>query len=157
VIKNLKFFFIILFLFACSDLNVLKKMYGNSDLRLEEKQQIRFNNYLNQDFYSYELNRRIEAFPLLFAITEDGKESLIIACEGYQNICNPNVKIFQILKRHEKKINKNLKILAIEKKIVWKGFANQKIKISKFFNKTDFGFYDIILDPRADDCSDQDC
>lgn len=157
MIKNLKFFFIILFIFACSDLNVLRKMYGNNDLKLEEKQQIRFNNYLNQDFYSFELKRRVEAFPILFAISEDGKESLIIACEGYQNNCNPNVKIFQILKRHEKKINKNFKILAIEKKIVWKGFANQKITKSKFFNKMDVGLYDVIFDPKADDCSDQDC
>lgn len=157
MIKNLKFLFVGILLFACSDLNVLRKMYGDKDLKLETKQQIRLNNYLNQEFYSFELERRVEAFPLLFAITEDGQTSLIIACQGYQNNCNPNVKIFQIIKRHEKKINKKFKILAIEKKIVWKNFKKQKVKNLKFFNKKDSGFYDFIFDPNVDNCSDEDC
>ncbi len=164
--KSLLFIFF-LFLISCSETIGLKKFYGKDELVLNNEQIKRFKDYINKSFYSHSYQKEINAYPLMFAISKNGLNSLIIACEGYGsnfgNTCDENVSLFQNLKKYSQK--EKLYIFAREDKIVWKGL-NLKIKNNKDFEKnlTKYFklssntkknyFYDYILGPMDSGCDD---
>ena len=158
-----KKFYLVFFLFLinCSNINILKSYYIQDFIELDTKQQNRLSNYLKGEFYSFELKRNVSAYPMMFAISQDGKQSLILACEGYINECNPNVLIYQLIKRIEKKTSTDFKILMLEKNLVnKKDFYNLNKLKKKFNNKVDKNekrkFYDFIMVP-SDKCDGDDC
>ena len=156
---NLLFvFFLVFTLQGCIDFKNLKSSYVSEDLKISEKQLIRLSNYLDGELYSFELKRNVFAYPMAFIISENGDKSIVLACEGIINECDNSVHIYQLIKRYEKKLNQDLKILALNKKVL-----SQKIKAnvdgikSKKIVKYDENiFYDLILVP-AEDCGGDDC
>jgi len=134
----------------------MKYYYVNPNINISSEQLSRLSNYLNGEFYSYQLDRRVDGYPIAFLITEDGKKSIILACHGKSNDCNTSIEIFQLIKGYEKKENQKIKILALEKKILIKeNKILRKNKIIKL-NKSKNIFKDYILLP-SDKCSSDDC
>ena len=98
-------------------------MYGKNNIVLNKVQLNRFNNYLKGEYYSFELERNVSHKPIMFAISDDGKTSLLLSCASNTSECNPNIQIYQALKRYSKKSNKKIFIFALNDKIVWSGNA----------------------------------
>ena len=149
---------ICLFLSNCSNLKTIKDYYAPNNQKITNDQRSRLINYLNGEFYSYELQRNVFAFPLSFLISESGDKSVILACDGIDDNCNDHVQTFQIIQKFKKK-GVNLKILATKKRVVIQNKSLQeplnKIKFLKI-KKNSSKFYDKILVP-SDSCSDDDC
>ena len=156
---KLKFFsstiFIFIFLLSCSS---IKDFYVDKSFKISEKQIHRLANYINGEFFSYEIKRKINAYPLAFMISSDGSKSIILACFEMTNNCNPNVKIYQLILKYNKKFNEDFKILALgtDLKTNDKNLA-QKIKdknLKKIIKINNIFFDNIILplDNCGDDC-----
>ena len=122
--KKINNFFLIFlsgFLISCAGNYHLSNMYGKSQLVLNKVQLDRFNSYLEGEFYSNEIERKVSHNPIMFAISADGTTSLIFACVSRSSECNPGVKLYQVLKRYSIKSNKEMFIFALNNKIVWSG------------------------------------
>ncbi|MDA7564124.1 hypothetical protein N8731_00440 [Pelagibacteraceae bacterium] len=130
----------------------------SEDLKISEKQLIRLSNYLDGELYSFELKRNVFAYPMAFIISENGDKSIVLACEGIINECDNSVHIYQLIKRYEKKLNQDVKILALNKKVLSQKIkANvDEIKSKKIVKYDENIFYDLILVP-AEDCGGDDC
>jgi len=151
---------------SCAGKYHLSNFYGQAEIVLNKSQLNRFNNYLSGEYYSYELNRKVSHRPIMFAISIDGTTSLLFACASISNECDPNVSIYQVLKRYSKKSNKEMYIFALKNKIVWSGnnylIKGNKLNVSsgllkninidledsRLFNNS---YYDISLMPIVDD------
>jgi len=116
-------FFLSGILTSCSSNYHLNNFYGKSQLVLNKVQLDRFNNYLEGEFYSHELERQVSHKPIMFAISADGTSSLLFACASSYTECSPNVQIYQVLNRYSKKLNKEMFIFSLNNKIVWSGNA----------------------------------
>lgn len=160
------FFFFILFLTGCATQN-LSKFYGSEEIKINNNQLKRIQSYFKGEYYSYHLKRKVFAAPVMLALSKDGNSSLLIGCEGIDQLCDPNVLIYQLLKRFSKKSASELQIFSLGNKIVW-GKKNIYIykgnldKINKLFVidnsiKTQNKYYDFIIDPTADKCNSDDC
>lgn len=146
-------------LYGCSNLKTFNTLAVNENLKISEKQILRLSNYLNGDFYSYEIERRVSAYPIAFLISRNGDKSVILACDGVFNDCNINVQIFQLIMKYNKAENEDYKILALEKKILIKNHEIlNKIKKNKIFKlkKNNQLFRDLTLIP-SDSCGGDDC
>lgn len=146
-------------LYGCSNLKTYNTLAVNENLKISEKQISRLSNYLNGDFYSYEIERRVSAYPIAFLISSNGDKSVILACDGVINDCNINVQIFQLIMKYNKAENEDYKILALEKKILIKNHEIlNKIKKNKILKlkKNNQLFRDLILVP-SDSCGGDDC
>ena len=64
-------------------------------------QKLRLNNYLQGEFYSFELKRSTFAYPLVFLISDDGQRSLILACNSTSNDCNLTIQTFQMIQKYK--------------------------------------------------------
>lgn len=167
-----KIFLLILItiLFSCSTKIIkLKDLINSSDINISDKQIERFKEYFKGNYYSYEFKRKeINTSPIMFAITEDGTESLIIMCDNMlSNLsCDANVKIVQLTKYFEKKLNKKLKIISIDKNIYSNNntiyIKNEKLldqaikKYFKNFVSEKNTYLDILLADKFDNCN-SDC
>ena len=151
-------FFLCLATQGCTNFKNLKTSYADEGLKISEKQLLRLSNYLGGELYSYELKRNVFAYPMAFIVSENGDKSIVLACEGIINECNNSVHIYQLIKRYEKKLNQNFKILALNKKILSQKIkSNVKgIKTKKIVRYNENIFYDLILVP-AEDCGGDDC
>ena len=161
--KVLKFFLIILFFFSasCANFTNMKSQYINEGVSLSVEQQQRFSNYLLGEYYSFEIKRNVIGYPIAFAISEDGKKSIIIACASYFSECNHTVQLYQQMEKYRKKTNLNFKILALEKKIVinnpsLKSLLTSKKKFKPVDKSSNTKFYDYLIVP-ADSCAGDDC
>ena len=161
--KLLKFFLIILFFFfaSCYNLTSLKSQYVNEGVSLSVEQQQRFSNYLLGEYYSFEIKRNVIGYPIAFAVSEDGKKSIIIACASYFSECNHTVQLYQQMEKYRKKNNLDFKILALEKKIVinnqlLKNLLNSKKRFNPVDKSNSTKFYDYLIVP-SDSCSGDDC
>ena len=157
-----KFIFLLIpfLFFNCSKEYSVKKHFIKNEIKISEQQKQRLNNYLSGQFYSFDLERVVDAYPLAFLISEDGQRSIILACESYFNNCQYSLKLNQLLRKKDKVNNKNFKILALNKKIVVKNNVtkkfNNKNKYKKVKNLDNQIFTDLILIPD-DICNDNDC
>lgn len=165
-INLLIYLFFALFLTGCSMQN-LSKFYGSGEIKINNKQLKRIQNYFKGEYYSYHLKRKVFAAPVMLALSKDGTSTMLIGCEGNDQLCDPNVLIYQLLKRYSKKSESQLQIFALGNKVVW-GKNNNYIykgnldKINKLFLiknsiKKQNKYYDYIMDPTADKCNDDDC
>ena len=148
------------FLLACSKVSRLKDFYQKSEVNFSKSQVQRFKNYLSGNFYSFELERGIYAKPIMFAISNDGKKSIVVGCEGFDASCDFTGELFQIIKRYEKRTKNKFIIAAIGKKIVYEKSVLKNLKNNKksvYVNKVSKGeFFDLILLP-SDPCAGDDC
>ena len=151
--------FCCLIIVSCTNIKILKDYFVNQNVKISSEQTSRLINYLNSEFYSYDIKREVYAYPLAFLISEDGKKSIILACEGGANECSVNIEIFQLIQKYNKKENVKFRILALEKNI--------KIKNKELFNKLknqkyskipkrENIYFDKILMPFGS-CGDNDC
>ena len=132
IIKNFFLFLFVLLLSHCSETSGLKKLYGKNNLQVNNSQFERFHHYLTGEYYSFDLKRKVSHRPIMFAISEDGLESLIFSCASTHTDCAEGVETYQFLKRYSNKTGKELKIFALKNKIVWGGnslLINQNIDI----------------------------
>ena len=145
-------------LLSCSgQLKTLKYYYAGESTELSKNQTKRLSNYLNGEFYSYEIGRNVSAYPVAFLISDSGKKSVILACEGITNECNISVQIYQILKKYEKKNKEKFYILALEKTLIHNyKFREQLSKKKINLKKNKNIFFDYIFLP-TDSCSSDDC
>lgn len=138
----------------------LKNFYVPENLSIKNEQLKRLQNYFLGDFYSYEIERNVFAYPVAFLISENGDKSAILACQGITNECNVSIQIFQLLKKYEIKTKNKFYILALDKKIVTPNLklknTTQSNKVKQFLEKNNNKFFDHILIP-SDSCSDEDC
>lgn len=148
------------FCFSCSNLATLKQYYANEEISLTNGQKHRLSNYLSGEYYSFELKRNVIGYPIAFAISENGENSIIIACASYIDECNHSIQLYQQMEKYKKKTNLNYKILALKKKIV---INNQSLKIlstTKKFkplpNLDDSKYFDYLIIP-SDSCGGDDC
>ena len=165
MIKNLKYSFFISYMtiiFLCigctGNLKTLKYYYVQENISLSNEQIKRLSNYLNGEFYSYDIGRNIFAYPIAFLVSESGDKSVILACDGIIDECNTSVEIYQLIKKYEKKNNENFYILALKNKILINdyNFKNQLSKTKLTLKKNKNIFYDHIYLP-SDNCSGDDC
>lgn len=160
------YLFFALFLTGCSTQN-LSKFYGSEELKINNNQLKRIQSYFKGEYYSYHLKRKVFAAPVMLALSEDGASTLLIGCEGIDQLCDPNVLIYQLLKRYSKKSESELKIFALGNKVVWskKNYYIYKGNLDKInelfvinnFKKEKNKYYDYIIDPTADKCNSDDC
>ena len=152
-------YIIILFLSftGCANLKTLKDYYVSNSINISEKQELRLQNYLSGEIFSYEIGRYTDVFPLAFLISEDGKKSVVLGCEGITNDCNTHVHVFQLIQRFNKKENSNFKILALKRKILASNINSQTLK-KRFIKipKDNKLYFDKILIPAVS-CNDEDC
>ena len=127
----MKSIFVFLFLIFVSCQNYsFQNLIGSEQLEINDYQIDKFHNYLTGNFYSDELKQKTSNnTPLIFAISKNGKSSLIISCQGIGNICNPDIYIYQSLKKYSKKLGNELYIFSIGRTIVW---SNLKYNLDKF-------------------------
>ena len=169
IIKKTIYIFFLLFLSGilagCSSNYHLNKFYGKSQLVLNKVQLDRFNNYLEGEFYSHELERQVSHKPIMFAISADGTSSLLFACASNYDECNPNVQIYQALKRYSKKSNKEMFIFSLNNEIVWSGNTHivkgrlleedshllKNISFNLRDNKSNNKLYDVSISPNEGD------
>ena len=160
IMKKFIFLLIPFLFFNCSKEYSIKKHFIKNEIKISEQQKQRLNNYLSGQFYSFDLERVVDAYPLAFLISEDGQRSIILACESYFNNCQYSLKLNQLLRKKDKVKNKNFKILALNKKIVIKNSINKKSnthnKYKKVKNLDKQIFADLILVPE-DICDGNDC
>ena len=170
--KNLLIYIVILFNFSCSNLGTIKSKTGKSDLLLNQEQYERFISYLSGKYYSYEFQRNeYNKSPIAFVISKDGNKSLMLMCDDNIRTCENGVYILQTISRYSKKLNDDLYIFALGKKIVWnnqKKYIQNTSDFEKFikFNdqikkvKKDIGsknqFFDKIFDVSETDNCDPD-
>ena len=147
-----------LFLSCEKDFKTLKYYYVQENKNFTAEQIKRLSNYLNGEFYSYDVGRNIFAYPIAFLISESGNKSVILACDGIIDECNTSVEIYQLIKKYEKKNNENFYILALKNKILINdyNFKNQLSKTKLTLKKNKNIFYDHIYLP-SDNCSGDDC
>lgn len=162
IIKKILFLAVLLTLLTkCSGFQTLKDLYTSPNVKLPKIQMQRLANYLNGEFYSTELERDVFAYPIAFIISDDGEKSVILACAGIFNECHEGVKIFQLIKKYEKKLKIKFKILALEKKLI-NSNSELELEVKNFKNfkrinlKNKENFYDLILIP-SENCSGDDC
>ena len=161
LIKNIKILtFLSILLTGCSSITTIHDYYANEEMNLSDKQKIRLNNYLSGEFYSYDIEKKVFAYPMVFFISSNGEKSLILACRGVLDECNSSIHIYPLMLKYKKKTNMDFKILALGKKIVVKKI-NQKtnkknIRYIKINNSHKNIFYDFIVLP-SDNCSSDDC
>lgn len=160
--KLKKFYLIFLFLvLSCANqqgIKTLKYYYAQNDINLTSNQLQRLNNYLVGEFFSSEMGRNVFAYPMAFIISEDGSKSIILACAGVTNECNPSFHIYQLLKKYKKKTNTEYKILFLNRKNVTNNFSLNDINF-KEFKRIKFDnqiFFDRVLLPQ-DSCGSDDC
>ena len=150
---------IILFLSftGCANLKTLKDYYVLNNINISKKQELRLQNYLSGEIFSYEIDRYVDAFPLAFLISEDGKKSVVLGCEGRTDDCNTHVHVFQLIQRYNKKENSNFKILALKRKILASNINSQTLQ-KRFIKipKDNKVYFDKILIPAVS-CNDEDC
>ena len=150
---------IILFLSftGCANLKTLKDYYVTNNINISKKQELRLQNYLSGEIFSYEIDRYVDAFPLAFLISEDGKKSVVLGCEGRTDDCNTHVHVFQLIQRYNKKENSNFKILALKRKILASNINSQTLQ-KRFIKipKDNKIYFDKILIPAVS-CNDEDC
>lgn len=146
-------------LYSCSNIKTLSTFTIKQNFKISDKQILRLSNYLNGNFYSYEIKRNVVAYPIAFILSKNGDKSALLACEGIINDCNVNVQIFQLIKKYNKIENDDYKILALEKRILLKNHnilnKIEKNKIHKL-KKNDQLYRDFILIP-SDSCAGEDC
>ena len=150
---------IFLLLTNCMNLKTLNEYYASDSISVSKEQEMRLQNYLSGEFFSYEIERYVDAYPLAFLISKDGKKSVILGCEGIVDDCNIHVHIFQLIKKYNKKENSNFKILALKRKIVTPNIKSLNKPLNKKFikiMKNSNIYFDKILIP-ADNCNDEDC
>ena len=159
-INKIFYLFIIIYLsLGCVKIKTLKDYYAGGDIKINELQSKRLNNYLNGEFYSYELGRNVLAFPMYFLISEGGDKSVIIACESIFDECNHSVYAYQYIQKYKKKFNEEFKILAINKNILVENvsLAKKKFKKKEGVIKSDKEiFFDLVLIPH-DNCDSDEC
>ena len=172
--KALLVYIVILFNFSCSSLGTIESNTGKSDLILNQKQYERFISYLNGKYYSYEFERNeYNKSPIAFAISKDGSKSLMLMCEDNIRTCDNGVYILQTISRFSKKLNEDLYIFALGKKIIWNNKkknirnisdfdsylnSNNQIKKIKKNTKAKNQFFDIVFDvSETDKCDSDDC
>jgi len=157
--KKTLIIFLFFFTLSCSKINTLNDLYIKKNVVLTDLQIKRFNNYINGSFYSYELNRYVNAFPLAFLISKNGDKSVILGCEDQNDICNVNVQIYQLILKYNKKEKDDFKILALKKNIKSKfheaSLERQNKKLFKIQKRNDI-FFDRILSP-LESCDDDEC
>lgn len=147
---------------SCTNLTTIHDYFVKTNIQLSEMQKLRLNNYLQGEFYSFELKRSTFAYPLVFLISDDGQRSLILACNSTSNDCNLTIQTFQMIQKYKRTQNINFKILALEKKIInnqKKNFSyikNQRFKKIDNIKNYHSIFFDKILNPQ-DSCSSEDC
>ena len=170
--KILSIFF--LFIISCSNLGTIESKTGKSDLLLNQEQYERFTSYLSGKYYSYEFQRNeYNKSPIAFAISKDGSKSLMLMCEDNIRTCDNGVYILQTISRFSKKLNEDLYIFALGKKIIWNNKkknirnisdfdsylnSNNQIKKIKKNTKAKNQFFDIVFDvSETDKCDSDDC
>lgn len=159
---NLKYLAIVILIFSsfsCIKFPTIKNYFIKDNIFLNNLQLQRLKNFLSGEFYSFEMQRLVYAYPIAFMISDDGKKSVILSCEGFLDECNHSVHIYQLIKKYEKKNNTKYKILAYQKKIILPEYA--KIKVVKDLElskkiKHNAIFEDKILTPH-DSCSGDEC
>lgn len=164
MIKKILPIFIFILLVSCKS-NFIENKRGTENIKINKDQFNRITDYFRGNFFSYELGQKILNSPLMFAISNDGKSSLILSCRAPNSYeCKPGVFYHQIIWRTEKKEKKKLYIFAIGDKIVWKNYNydyknNEKLEKflleknildNKDFNKNN-KYYDFSLLPVDDD------
>ncbi len=161
LIKNIKILsFLSILLISCSSIKTIQDYYADEEINLSDKQKIRLNNYLSGEFYSYDIEKKVFAYPMVFFISSDGEKSLILACRGVWDECNSSIHIYPLILKYKKKTSMDFKILALGKKIVVKKIKQKtnkkKIRYVKINNNHKSIFYDFIVLP-SDNCSSDDC
>ena len=143
---------------SCTNFKTLKNSYSTDNQLISEEQLLRLSNYMDGELYSYELKRNVFAYPMAFLISENGNKSIVLACEGIIDECNNSVHIYQLIERHKKKFNQDIKILAFNKNILSKNVKAKvkKKRIDKIAKSEEGNFYDLILIPN-DNCGGDDC
>ena len=110
----------IFLLFSCNkQTSFINQNTLKSSLKLTDNQIVRLNSYIDSNYYSEQLKRKVPFSPLMFAVTEDGHDSVILSCTERSYECTPGIRYFQTLKKYETKINKKFFIIAIENKLKW--------------------------------------
>lgn len=160
-IKNIKILLCFsMLLIGCASIKTLHQYYASEDIQLSNVQIKRLNNYLSGEFYSYEINKKVFAYPMVFLISDDGKKSVILACRGILDECNSSIYIYPLIQKYKKKTNLDFKILALGKKIVQRKnneiINKKKIKYTNLKNDQKNIFFDFIALP-SDSCTDEDC
>lgn len=157
---------ILLSLLSCKSNLGLKEYYGRGEIKLSQKQEQRFLDYISGEYYSFEIKRKVLATQIIFGVSLDGNSSLLLSCNGVKHSCNPNVGIYQNLRKVEKKVGP-VKIFAIGKKIVWnqkniivnnaKEWNEFKIKNNiKIIKSNQNYFFDKIFE-SIKDCKKENC
>jgi len=133
--KTKVYFFLIFASFTLSSCVSFNDLIGKNTLELNDFQIEKFREYLNGRFYSNEL-KKISPYnkPMLFAVSKNGKSSLIIACYYQGNPCDLGVFGYQSLRKYSKKLGNELFIFALENRIVWNG---SNIFIKRYFYESD--------------------
>ena len=150
---------IFLSLTSCKNLKTLKDYYVSDEISISKKQKQRLQNYLSGEFFSYEIDRYVDAYPLAFLISEDGKKSVVLGCEGRDNDCSTHVHVYQLIQRYQKKENLSFKILALERKVLSSNLNSMNGTLKKKFKKITKNnkiYFDKILIPAVS-CNDEDC
>ena len=141
---------------SCSNTSGLNKYFVNKNQNISKNQSQRLSNYLNGEFYSHQLKRVVFAYPLVFLISTDGAKSLILACNSTSDDCNLNIQIYQQIKKFKRTKNIDLKILALNKKVLNNNFVKKKNNHRVFLKDNEDMFYDLLLHPE-DNCNGDDC
>lgn len=156
----MRFFYIILcfvIIASCTLNKGYRKVSDLPDFKISSGQLQRLTNYLNGNYYSYELERNeINTTPGYFAISDDGRSSIIVMCIDHINpySCNSNLKYMQSVKRIEKKTGKKFYILAEKYNIFVKNnsvtvFDPKSTKLDLYFNvlnDKNNQYFDILLE-----------
>ena len=112
-----------------------KLIYNSSEkIKITIEQKKRLENYLSDNFYSYSQQHQSNGHygAMIFALSEDGSVSSILACSSIITIdCREGVNPYQIVQKAKKSSNNNdVKILFKEKQFV----ANKnKINLSSVY------------------------
>ena len=163
MIKKLIFYSVLIALgislHGCIKLTSLKDFYVADNIKISSKQTDRLQNYFYGEFYSYDIERNVDAHPVAFLISKNGETSVILACESLANNCNVNVQIYQLIQKYSKQEKVEFKILALGNNLKTKNtkIANV-VKKRKFIeiSKREDLFFDKILTP-SDSCDGDDC
>lgn len=157
--KNFFLIFIFFFTISCNANYNLKKYYISNTNNISNEQKLRLSNYLAGEFYSFELKKPVFGYPIAFLITEDGSRSIILACYSQFDECHTDIEIYQLIKKYEKKLQQDILIMGLGKKILKNQNPYPKIiknNKNKFVKKNNDIFHDKLIVP-ADSCGGDDC